>query len=656
MFKIKRDSVVFTLITLGFMAIAVRAYYVQVVKTDFLQAEGDKRQVRTIDIPAPRGEIYDRNGSLLALSTPMASVWVDPKVILTHQRNYLAFLELLGLSDSQLNELAKQNRFKKLSFIRQVSDKKIIEKLAELELPGTYTKYVEMSYENGSNHIEVSKLLPSIWVDMHVINRYRHSASRLAAALGMDRLTIVNKLNKYPKRRFLYLKRSLVPEVANKIDKMRLTGVYTQDEYKRYYPAGESNANIIGFTNIDDKGIEGIELAYNNWLQGTPGKKQVVKDRAGHVVDFVKDIKASKAGNPLVLSLDKNLQYFAYRALKKVMIEHQALSASSVILDAKTGEILSMVSLPSFNPNDPAQRRGAGIKNRVIADLIEPGSTMKPFTVAKALDAGVITEESMINTSPGSMRIQGKRITDTHNHGKITPLEVIQKSSNIGAAKIALKLKAEEQRAFWADIGIGQETGLFLPGESMGYLKPAQEWQDIDQASASYGYGFSTNILNLAQAYLVIANQGKASPLSLIKLDKAPEARQIIKPQTAQAVLEMMETVVAKGGTAPKAAIAGYRVAGKTGTVHKTKSRGGYKENTYLALFAGVVPVSNPDMVMVLVVNEPSRGVYYGGKVAAPVFKEVMQEALRLRNIAPDEINHELSHSAALNRKAVNGL
>jgi len=641
MLKIRRDTVVFVLIFIGFAAIGVRAFYVQIVKTDFLQSEGDKRQVRTIDISAHRGEIYDRNGSLLALSTPMASVWIDPKVMLKHERNYLAFLELLGLTDSQLNNLAIQNRYKKLSFIRQVNDKSIVEQLSKLDLPGTYTKYVELSYQNGSNKIDVMKTLPSIWVDLRLINRYRHSASRLADVLGIDRMHIVNKLNKYPKRRFLYLQRGLVPDVAKRIDKMRLTGVYTQGEYKRYYPAGESSANIIGFTNIDDKGIEGIELAYNDWLQGLPGRKQVVKDRSGRVVDFVKDIQASKAGNPMTVSIDQNLQYFSYRALKKVMIEHQALSASSVILDAKTGEILSMVSLPSFNPNDLSQRRGAGIKNRVIADLIEPGSTMKPFAVAKALDMGLIDEESLINTKPGSMRIQGKRITDTHNNGEITPLQVIKKSSNIGAAKIALMLKAEEQRQFWADLGIGQETGLFLPGESMGYLKPAHEWQDIDQATASYGYGFSTNILNLAQAYLLFGNQGKATPLSLIKLEQPPEGKHLIRPETAQSVLEMMETVVAKGGTAPKAQIPGYRVAGKTGTVHKTKNKGGYKENTYMSLFAGVVPVSDPDMVMVVVVNEPSRGVYYGGAVAAPVFKEVMQEALRLRNINPDELSSE---------------
>ncbi|BCN93874.1 penicillin-binding protein 3 [Thiomicrorhabdus immobilis] len=641
MFKIKRDSVVFALIFLGFVAIGVRAFYVQVVKTDFLQSEGDKRQIRTIEIPAPRGEIYDRNGDLLALSTPMVAVWVDPKTIITHETNYHKFLQILGLTDSQLNELAKQNRYKKLSFIRQLNDKKTVEKIAELELPGTYSKYVELSYDNGNHHIEVNKLLPSIWVDIAVINRYRYTPSRLATALGMERKALVNKIYKYPKRHFLYLKRGLVPDIGTKIDAMRLTGVYTQDEYRRYFPSGESSANLIGFTNIDDQGQEGIELAYDEWLKGVPGKKQVVKDRAGHVVDFVKDIKAAKPGKSMTLSIDQNIQYFTYRALKKVMIEHQARGASSVVLDAKTGEILAMVSLPGFNPNDPAQRRGKGIKNRVVTDLIEPGSTMKPFIIAKALDDGLIDEDTIIDTSPGWIRIQGNRLTDTHNHGKITPLQVIQKSSNVGASKIALKMKADVQREFWAEIGVGQESGLFLPGEAMGYLKPAHDWEDIDQASASFGYGFSTNLLTLAHGYLLFANQGKILPLSLIKLNEVPEGKQLIKPETADKVLKMMETVVAKGGTAPKAQIPGYRVAGKTGTVHKTNSRGGYEENTYYSLFAGVVPVSNPNMVMIVVVDEPSRGVYYGGSVGAPAFKEVMQEALRLRNVAPDQLETE---------------
>ena len=636
--RIKRDGVVFTLIALGFVALIVRAFYVQVVSTDFLQQEADKRQIRTISIPAPRGEVYDRHGSLLALSTPMAAIWIDPKVIIKHERNYLKLLQMLNLSDAKLSEIAKQNRQKRLSFIQQISDKELVDKIANLDLPGIYIKRIELSYTNNGRVINIDKLYPSLWVDTEVLNRYRYTPDRLAQVLGKPRTNIASKIYQNPNRRFMYLKRGVVPDVANKVDSMRLTGVYTQGEYRRYFPAGESIANLIGFSNIDDKGIEGIELAYDDWLGGKPGKKQVVKDRAGHVIDFVKDIKAAKPGKPITLSIDQNLQYFTYRALKKVMIEHQAKSASSVILDAKTGEILAMVSLPSFNPNDSSQRKGPGLKNRVVTDLLEPGSTIKPFTMAKALDLGIIDLETEVDTSPGSIRVAGNRITDSRNNGVLTPLQIIQKSSNVASVKIALKMTAEEQREFWADVGFGQSSGLFLPGENPGFLKPFQQWTKVDQASASYGYGFNINLLSLAHAYMAFTNKGKILPLSLVKINELPEGKQVLNPEVSENLLRMMEAVVAPGGTALKAQIPGYRVGGKTGTVHKTYRVGGYQENTYMSLFAGVVPISNPDMIMVIMVNEPSRGVYYGGSVAAPVFKEVMEEALRIRNIAPDEV------------------
>ncbi|WP_019555745.1 peptidoglycan D,D-transpeptidase FtsI family protein [Thiomicrorhabdus arctica] len=634
---IRRDRVVFFLITLGFMAIIGRAFYVQVIKTDFLQSEGDKRQIRTIEIPASRGNIFDRNGELMALSTPMAAVWVDPEEMTSHEQKYLKFLSLLNLTDSQLNQYIRSNKHKRLSFIQQVSDKGIIDKIAKLELPGTYTKYVDIDFENNGRIIHVDKLLPSVWVEKRLIDRYRYSYARLAQALGMTTRELAHKIRAKPNRRFMYLKRSMVPEIAKKIEDMNLTGVYTQGEYKRYYPSGESNAHLLGFTNIDDKGLEGVELAYNDWLRGTPGKKQVVKDRAGHVVDFVKDIVASKPGKSITLSIDQNIQYFAYRALKEVMVKHQATSASSVILDAKTGEVLSMVSLPGYNPNDSSQRSGIAIRNRVVTDLLEPGSTVKPFVIAKALDLGLIDLDTLIDTSPGSIRVQGERISDTRNHGILTPMGIIQKSSNVGVSKVALKLSPKQQHDFMSQLGFGRDSGLFLPGEAMGYLKPAADWHDLDQASSSYGYSFNINLLNLAHSYLLFTNQGKILPLSVIKLEQAPEGESLVKAKVADEVLKMMESAVSDQGTAPKAQIPGYRVAGKTGTVHKTK-RGGYEENSYMALFAGIVPVSDPQFIMAISVNEPSRGVYYGGLVAAPIFKEVMQEALRLRNVAPDKL------------------
>ncbi len=634
---IRRDRVVFFLITVGFMAIIGRAFYVQVIQTEFLQSEGDKRQIRTIEIPASRGNIFDRNGELMALSTPMAAVWVDPKQMTRLEQKYRQFLSLLNLTDGQLNEYIRSNRHKRLSFIQQVSDKSIIDKIAALELPGTYTKYVDIDFENDGRVIQVDKLLPSVWVDKRLIDRYRYSYSRLAQVLNITTRDLAHKIRARPNRRFMYLERSMVPEIAEKIEAMNLTGVYTQDEYKRYYPSGESNAHLVGFTNIDDKGLEGVELAYNDWLRGTPGKKQVVKDRAGHVVDFIKDVVASKPGKSITLSIDQNIQYFAYRALKEVMAKHQATSASSVILDAKTGEVLSMVSLPGYNPNDSRQRSGIAIRNRVVTDLLEPGSTVKPFVIAKALDLGLIDLDTQIDTSPGSIHIQGQRISDTRNHGILTPKGIIQKSSNVGVSKVALKLSPEQQHDFMSQLGFGRDSGLFLPGESMGYLKPTADWHDLDQASSSYGYSFNINLLNLAHSYLLFTNQGKLLPLSVIKLQQAPVGESLIKADVATEVLKMMETAVSDEGTAPKAQIPGYRVAGKTGTVHKIK-RGGYEENSYMALFAGIVPVSDPQFIMVVSVNEPSRGVYYGGLVAAPIFKEVMQEALRLRNIAPDKI------------------
>lgn len=638
MFKLRRDNVVFWLIALGVLLIMARAFYVQVLKTQFLQDEGDKRHIRTIEIPAPRGEIYDRHGSLLALSTPMASVWVDPKVMVEHESQYLTFLSLINKTDAELTELAKRNKHKRLSFITLIKDREVLSALLKLELPGVFTRHEDITYTQGDITIEVDNTYPSVWVDLAVLERYRYSYSQLAKVLGQADNVLAQKIRDSAKRRFMYVQRSITPEMAAQVEALNLVGVYTQDEFKRYYPAGESAAHLVGFTNIDDKGIEGIELAYDDWLSGSAGKKQVVKDRAGHVVEFVRDVVAAKPGKPITLSIDQNIQFFAYRALKAAMIQHQALSASSIILDAKTGEILSLVNLPGYNPNDPTQRTSNLVRNRAVTDLMEPGSTVKPFIIAKALDKGVINADSQIETSPGYMRVQGRRISDTHNNGIQSPESIIQKSSNVGAAKIALMLTAEEQRELMDSIGFGRDSGLFLPGESVKALKPMSVWTPLDQVSASFGYGFNINLLNLAHAYLLLANQGNMLPLSAIKLNQPPVLTPVIKAQAANDTLLMMEKVVAPGGTAVKGQVPGYRVAGKTGTSHKTKSVGGYEENTYLSQFAGIVPVSNPDMVMVVLMNEPSRGVYYGGAVAAPVFSQVMQEALRLRNVAPDAL------------------
>lgn len=634
--KFGRDRVVFALIVLGFMAVLVRAFYVQILHADFLQEEGNKRQVRTIEIPAPRGEIYDRHGTVLALSTPMASVSVDAKMITDYQRDYATLLKLLGMSEASLIETATRQKHKRLSFIKHEANPEIIKQLEELALPGLHLKTVNMSLKLANDEvILIKKEVPSIWVDLRQMKGYQNTYTRLAKLLGISSKRLKAKIEKNAKRRYVYVQRSVEPDTAKRVDDLNLYGVYVDDEYKRYYPEGEITAHLVGFTNIDDQGQEGLELAYEDWLKGESGRKQVIKDREGHIIDFVKDVVPAKPGSDITLSIDKNIQYFAYRALKSTMVEHQARSASAVVLDAKTGEVLAMVSLPGYNPNDRSQVTGSAIKNRVISDLMEPGSTVKPFIVAKALHEGVIIPDEEIDTSPGSLRVQGYRITDTKNHGVLTPSDIIQKSSNVGASKIALKLTPEQQYEMWQQIGFSQDTGLYLQGEASGVLKPVSQWQDLDQTSASYGYGFNINLMSLAHAYLLFANEGQIMPVSLFKHDKPVEKTPVVSPFAANETLLMMERVVAKGGTAPKAQIPGYRVAGKTGTTHKTKS-GGYEQNEYLSLFAGIVPVSDPDMVMVVRVNEPSRGIYYGGSVAAPVFQQVMQQALRLRNVPHD--------------------
>ena len=577
--KINRDSLIFTLIVMLFAAILFKAFHVQILESDFLQNEGNKRQIRSLEIPAPRGEIFDRNNNVLALSTPIDSIWVDPKVLSFYLDSQQQNLKT-NLDNLTVKEYAKRQAF---------------------------------------------------------IKEKKQAYHAMLALLGISSSSFTHEILAKKSRRFLYVKRGVLPELTAKIEALDVPGLYVQNQYKRYYPAGEVVGHLIGYTNIDDVGIAGIEKTYEDWLSGVAGAKQVIKDRAGRVVEFVKDLQPAEPGKPMVLSIDKDMQFFLYHALKKSFIKHQASSIMSVILDAKTGEVLAMVSLPAFNPNDRSQLTGARLRNRVIADRIEPGSTVKPFIMAKALDLKVIHLTDEIKTSPGSIHIQGQRITDTRNHGTITPAEVIKLSSNVGATKIALKMTPNDEWQMYHDVGFGQDLGLFLPGETLGFLRPANEWQKIDQASASFGYGFNINLMQLAHAYMIFANQGRIKPLSLLKLNEVPKGHQVVSKESAAAVLQMMENVVGRNGTAPEAKIEGYRIAGKTGTVHRTKI-GGYEQNKYISLFAGIVPVSNPKYIMVTAVNEPSRGIYYGGKVAAPIFKEVMEEVLRLKNVPPDEM------------------
>ncbi|WP_019894615.1 peptidoglycan D,D-transpeptidase FtsI family protein [Hydrogenovibrio halophilus] len=567
-----RDRLILWLMLAVFVALGARAFYVQILQADFLQSEGNKRQVRVLDMAAPRGDILDRHGRLLALSTPVNTVWLDPQVVSAW----------LAPSPQQTADWSTEKK-----------------------------QRVETFQEGYQTLLQWLKL----------------------SEPGLTPQILAQK-----QRRFMYVKRQVLPEMGARIRELALPGVYVETAYKRYYPAGEVAGHLVGFNDIDDRGIAGIEKIYNEWLRGEPGKKQVIRDRTGRVVHFVKDLQPAKVGQDLLLSIDQDLQFFLYHRLKRLQIEHQAASAMSVILDARSGEVLAMVSVPGFNPNDRSQLLGESLRNRPVTDRLEPGSTVKPFVVAKALDQGQIEPDSVIETGRGRMRVQGEVITDTHAHGDLTPKEILQRSSNVGAAKIALTLTPQQQWQMYHDIGFAQDSGLFLPGEIMGYLKPAREWQELDQTSSAFGYGFNINLLQLAQAYLIFSNQGRIQPLSVIKQEPPPSpssGRAVITPETAQTVLRMLESVVASGGTAPQAQIEGYRVAGKTGTVHLSQG-GGYAANRYAALFAGVVPVDQPRFIMATAVVDPSRGVYYGGKLIGPVFQSVMSEALRLYQVPPD--------------------
>lgn len=581
---IRRDTLLFILIVLAMFGVLIKAFDIQILKASFLQSEGNKRQIRSMVISVPRGEITDRNGNILALSTPIASVWCDPKQLIP----YLKLNQSLQTSDS--------------NFLKKHTKKELIS-----------TK--------------------------HLLGQYK----KMMALLNLSSSGVTLKILSRPNRQFMYLKRFIVPELAAKISALNLPGVYVQPAYKRYYPAGETTAHLIGFTDIDGKGIAGIEYTYNKWLHGSPGKKMVIKDRAGHIVDFVKTLTAAHPGKPISLSIDSDLQFFLERALKRAMIEHEPQSASSVILDAKTGEVLALVSLPSFNPNDRSQLQGERIRNSALVNVFEPGSTMKPLVMAKALSLKVVHMGEKINTNPGAIWIQGRRITDTENKGILTLTGVVQHSSNVGIAKIALKMKPKSLWNLYSGLGFGEALGTFLPGESSGYVKPYEAWQKVELASMTFGYGLNVNLLQLARAYTIFTNQGRLLPITFIKkqpetqvIPKGEQSAQVVTEQSAKQVLKMMEKVVSYQGTAPKAMIEGYQVAGKTGTAHIAE-KGGYESEQHNGIFVGIVPATHPKFIMATFINKPSRGVYYGGLVAAPVFKEVMTEALRLYNIPSDE-------------------
>lgn len=457
---------------------------------------------------------------------------------------------------------------------------------------------------------------------------------RLAEVMGVGRAWLQEKFEANKTRSFMYLRRQIPPHEADAIMAAKIVGVSKTKEYKRFYPAGEVASHVVGFTNIDDKGQEGIELAYDKALEGQPGRRSYVKDLTGNIIRGVGIEEAEHPGENIELSIDLRLQYLAYRELKAAVTEHRATSASAVILDVKTGEILAMVNQPSYNPNDRSKLEYEELRNRAVIDLFEPGSTMKPFTISAALMSGQYTTETTIDTSPGYLRFGRFTIRDAANYGVIDFEKLLIKSSNVGASKIALSLP---QDAVWNmdyELGIGSPVGIGFPGEASGVLPSHPKWHPSEIATLSYGYGLSVSTLQLAQAYMTLANGGYRVPVTIFKQDVPADGKQVIPQKVAHDVVKMMESVVLRG-SGKAAQIPGYRVAGKTGTVHKVGSKG-YEYDQYIALFAGVAPASNPRLAMVVMINDPKGREYYGGEVAAPVFSRVMEGALTTLNIYPD--------------------
>ena len=571
-----RFYLMWSVVLLCFIALVGRAFYVQVINKDFLQNKANANILRTEKVKAMRGVIYDRHGVPLAISTPVMKVVIDPRDYFEAKKQF----------DEITAELAKDPTNRKLK--RQLPDKNL-------------------------------------------------NLDELADAVGIDRAELKKKMNEKPRSRYLVLQKEIPPQQAELIAKREFQGVYTEKNYKRYYPQPQPNAQIIGLTNSEGIGIEGLEMQMNTALSGHDGAQQVVRDKKGNRFKDPEVIKEVEAGENITLSIDSRLQYIMYRELTAAGVANNARSATAIAVDIKTGEILAMTSWPSYNPNDKKSLGNKdAMRNRGAVDSFEPGSTMKPLTVAMALESGKYTTNSIVNTSPGSMRIGNHTIRDTHNYGALTLGGIIQKSSNVGVAKLALSLPYATLPTFYKRVGMGQRSAVKFPGESGGLILPPSKWNVSEVGTMAYGYGLNATVLQIADAYAMLANKGVKVPLSLYKLEQPPKGEKIVDAKIADQVLLMMETATLPGGTATRATIPGYRVAGKTGTAHKLRAdRKGYSTSEYRALFAGVAPVSDPRLAMIVVVENP-QGSYYGGTVSAPVFARVMQESLRLMNVPLD--------------------
>lgn len=495
-----------------------------------------------------------------------------------------------------------------------------------------------MIKDRNGEALAISTPVDSVWANPQETMLARERLPGLAKLLDMEQDELYRRLAERADREFIYLQRHINPDLARQVMDLEIPGVALQREYRRYYPMGEVTAHVVGFTDIDDHGQEGLELAYDEWLAGEPGAKRVIRDRLGRSVEDVERIRAPRAGREIRLSIDRRVQYLAYRELKAAVQRHGARSGSAVVLDVTTGEVLAMVNQPSFNPNSRKGLRGELYRNRAVTDVFEPGSTIKPFTIAAALESGLVKPASEINTAPGYYRVSGHTIRDAHNYGVLDISHIIIKSSNVGASKLALSMDPRDLWSMYSRVGFGQITGSGFPGEAAGVLTDASRWRELERATLSFGYGLSVTPLQLAQAYGVVAGDGMLRPAKFMLDGHAATEERIMRAETAQRIRRMLEGVVSREGTGLRAAVSGYHVAGKTGTVHKSTA-GGYAEDRYLSVFAGMAPASHPRLVSVVMINEPTDGEYYGGVVAAPVFSKIMSGALRLLDIPPDDLS-----------------
>ena len=550
------------------------------------------------------------------------------KPVSARTRLYAVFA-VLGLASSALVVRAVDLQVVRKDFYQEQGDARYLRDIGIPVSRGTI-------FDRNGEPLAVSTPVESIWASPMDLLEHAERIPELAKAAGLDEESLRQRLLERSDKEFYYIKRHLNPDDAQAILALGIPGVASQREFRRYYPSGEVIAHVLGFTNIDDAGQEGLELAFDQWLAGEKGIKRVIRDRLGHEVENVELVREAKPGKDLTISIDRRIQYLAYRELKAALAEHHASSGSMVILDVPTGEILAMVNQPSFNPNARGNVEPAYRRNRAVTDVVEPGSTMKAFTISTALETGKWKPHTPIDTSPGTYTLYGHTISDVHNKGLIDVTGVITYSSNVGAAKIAATLNRDEMYDVFHRFGFGEVTGCGFPGESPGNLPIAKNWGPVEQATIAYGYGLSVTPLQLAQAYAALANDGRLRPPTFVKGGQAQD-RAVIDPQIAATLRSMLETVVRPPGGGVKAAVANYRVAGKTGT-SRTAIGGGYQKK-YISLFAGMVPASAPRLVGVVVIHDP-QGVYYGALVSAPVFSKVMDGALRLLDVPPDDVQN----------------